>query len=127
MARLETEGLKVCITANHLKNIFFLYHADLIGSNSLKSGRGRNTPKPSASFFCGKIYALKGETLFAQSDAFSAPPQLFDLNILNIVMFCYMSQGKKEIRLSLISFLFLDPSTVDSTVQKIVGKSKGKG
>ncbi|KAI4574919.1 hypothetical protein MJT46_004198 [Ovis ammon polii x Ovis aries] len=35
--------------------------------------------------------------------------------------------GKKEIRLSLISFLFLDPSTVDSTVQMIVGKSKVEG
>lgn len=58
---------------------------------------------------------LKGrETLFVQPEAFGAPPQLFDLNILKIVMFCYMSQGKKKkkkIRLSLISFLFLDPSS----------------
>lgn len=40
---------------------------------------------------------LKGrETLFVQPEAFGAPPQLFDLNILKIVMFCYMSQGKKK-------------------------------
>lgn len=65
-----TESLYYCKPPQ--KHIF-RYHVDLIGSNSLKSGRGRNTPKPSASFFCGKIYALKGETLFAQSDASVLP------------------------------------------------------
>lgn len=57
------------------------------------------------------------------------PLQLFDPNILNIVMFCYMSQGKKEkeMRLSLISFLFLDPSMVDAAARKTVVKSEGKG
>lgn len=40
-----------------------------------------------------------------------------------------MSQGKKEkeMRLSLISFLFLDPSMADATAQKTVVKSEGKG
>lgn len=44
-------------------------------------------------------------------------------------MFCYMSQGKKEkeMRLSLISFLFLDPSMVDAAARKTVVKSEGKG
>lgn len=56
------------------------------------------------------ICSYKTEAVFAQSDAFGVPSQLFDWNILNIVMFCYMSQGKeKKLRLSLISFLFLDP------------------
>lgn len=73
---------------------------------------------------------LKGrETLFAQPEAFGAPPQLFDLNILKIVMFCYMSQGKKKKKKSgyhLLAFCsWIRP--VDSTAQKIVGKSKGKG
>lgn len=41
-----------------------------------------------------------------------------------------MSQGKKEkeMRLSLISFLFLDPSMADAmAAQKTVVKSEGKG
>lgn len=57
----------------------------------------------------------QGQHIIAQSEAFGAPLQLFDLNILNSVMFCYMSQDKKrkKVRLSLISFLFLGPSTVE--------------
>jgi hypothetical protein len=42
------------------------------------------------------ICSSKGETFEAHSVAFGSSPQLFDLNILNIVMFCYMSQDKKK-------------------------------
>lgn len=70
---------------------------DLIGSNFLKSGRGRNTPNHLLHCFVGKYMQLKwGKTLLAQPEGFGAPPQPFDPNILNIVMFCYMSQGQKK-------------------------------
>lgn len=59
---------------------------------------GRKHPIPSASLFCGEIYAVsgEGEPLFAQSEAFGVPLQLFDPNILNIVMFVTCPRAKKK-------------------------------
>lgn len=46
----------------------------------------------------------QGQHIIAQSEAFGAPLQLFDLNILNSVMFCYMSQDKKKKKSQAITY-----------------------